>query len=125
MDAGVEIGVAEIDEEIDGDVGDGGDEDDALDEGEVFGEDGGDGEAADPLAGEDGFDDDGAAEEEAELQTDDGDDGDHGVPEGVPGDHHAFPESLGAGGQDVVLAEDFEQVGADEASGDGGEIETE
>ena len=83
--------------------------------------DGVDGEAADAGPGEDRFGDDGSGEQRAELQAEDGEDGDHGVAQGVAVDDGALGQAFGAGGADVVLAELFEHGGADHAGEDGGE----
>ena len=83
--------------------------------------DGLDREAADAGPGEDGFGDDCAGEQRAELQAQHGDDGDHGVAQGVAVDDGALGQAFGAGGADVVLAELFEHRGAHHAGEDGGE----
>ncbi len=92
-----------------------------MDEVVVAVRDGLDREAADAGPGEDGFGDDCAGEERAELQAQDGDDGDHGVAQGVAVDDGALGQAFGAGGADVVLAELFEHGGTDHAGEDGGE----
>ena len=71
-----------------------------------------------PREREDGLQDDGAAEQRGELEAAEGDDGDQGVPQGVPENHDPLSESLAAGGAHVVLAQHLQQVGA----GDAGEI---
>ncbi len=83
--------------------------------------DGLDGEAADAGPGEDGFRHDCAGEERAELQAEHGDDGDHGVAQGVAVNDCALGQAFGASGTDVVLAELFEHGGADHPGEDGGE----
>src|SRR3972149_6263256 len=50
----------------------------------------------------------GAAEERAELQPRDGDDGDRGVLEGVLGHHEELREPLGPGRPDIVGAQHLE-----------------
>ena len=50
------------------------------------------------------------AEQGAQLQADDGDHRQHGVAEGVAHDHARLGEALGAGGADVVEAQDVEQA---------------
>src|SRR5690606_34492869 len=71
--------------------------------------------------GVDLLDDDGAADEDGELEADDGDDRDEGVAKCVPDDDDAFAEALGPGGTDVVLAEGFEHGGPGESHDGAGE----
>ena len=77
--AGVGQGVGNVGEQVDGDVGEADGEDAALDQGVVAVGDGGEGEAADAGPGEDRLRNDGAGEQAAELQADDGENGDQGV----------------------------------------------
>src|SRR2546427_5217951 len=70
-DGRVQRRVGEVDEEVDADVAECAHEDDALDERVVLVEDGGDGEAAHPLAREDRLHHDRAREQVAELDADD------------------------------------------------------
>src|ERR1700677_4111531 len=113
--------VGDVGEEVDSNVGQADGEDAALDQGIVAVGDGGQGEAADAGPAKDGFGDDGSCEKAAELQADDGEDGDKCVTQGMAVDHLIFRQALGAGGADVVLVELFEHGGADHAGEDGGE----
>src|ERR1700677_4433312 len=74
-------------------------------------------EPPDARPGEDGLDDDDAAEQESEFKTKHGDDREPGIAQRVM-DHDAkFADSLGTGGADEILGEDFEHRRADEPGG--------
>ncbi len=66
--------------------------------------DSGDGEASNAGPGKNGFGDDGSREQRAELQAEHGDDGNHGVTQGVAIDDGALGQAFGAGSANVVLA---------------------
>ncbi len=67
---GIQGGVDEIGEKVDGDIGEADAEQASLDQRVVAIADGADGEASDAGPGKDGFGDDGAGEQRAELQAD-------------------------------------------------------
>ena len=71
-----------------------------------------------PHAGvvEDGLGDNRPAEDARYLEHHDGDERNQGIASGVLEDDHAFPQTLGAGGADVVLAQHFQHGGAHEAA---------
>src|SRR5581483_11341114 len=82
-DPRVEHGVEQIDEEVDQHVAHCDDQHGALDHEVVADEDRLDGEAADARQGEDDLDDEGAADQPADLETGDRDEGEAGGPQGV------------------------------------------
>src|SRR5262249_3444977 len=120
FDARIEVRIEDVDEEVDHDEGEGDGEDGALDHRVVAALDGIQGEATDTGPGEDEFDDDDPSEHEGELQTEDGDGRDHRVFQGVEGNDATLVDAFGAGGADVVLVEDLQHRGAEEAGEDGG-----
>ncbi len=65
--------------------------------------------------------DDRAAEQDADVETEDGDDGAHRAAPGEPEEHRAPGEALGAGGPDVVLAQRLDELGARHTGVVGGE----
>ena len=71
-------------------------------------------EPAEPRPGEDRLDHDDAAQHEAELEPDHGDDRQPGIAQRMADDHVALREALGAGGADKVLAEHLQHGGAHE-----------
>ena len=76
---------------------------------------------------EDRLGQDGAAEQRAELEPDHGQDGHERVPEGVARHDQALAEALGAGGADVLLAQNLQHGRAghagDERDREGGQRE--
>src|SRR5262245_49900127 len=82
-DSRIEPRVREVDGEVDGHDARGHEQRDALDDRQVAGGDGAEGEPAEARQREDGFQDDAARQELAELQAGHGDDGDQGVAERV------------------------------------------
>ena len=80
---------------------------------------------ADAAEAEDGFGDDGAAGQGADVDAELGDDGGERGADAVPVDDAAFGQAFGAGGADVVFAEDVEQGAAGQpgvgGGGDGGD----
>ncbi len=120
-DPWIRHGIQKVRQKIDRNVRQANRQDAALHQIVIAIADGLDGEASDAGPGEDGFGDDGAGEERAELQAEDGNDGDHGVAQGVAIDDGALGQAFGAGGADVVLSQFFEHGGADHAGEDGGQ----
>ena len=86
--------------------------------------DGLDGEASDAGPGKNGFGDDGAGEQRAELQADDGDDGNERVGKGVMKEYGAFGQAFGAGGAHVIAVQLFEHCAAHHARENGRERRT-
>src|SRR5215469_12310847 len=77
---------------------------DALDQGHVVVADAGQQVVADALHLEDRLDDGRRPDQSAQVQPDDGDQGEHGIPQGVPDEDPPRRDSLGLGRDDVVLA---------------------
>ncbi len=121
---GVRDRIEDIREEIHGDVGQANRQDAALHQVVVAVRDCLDGEAADAGPGEDGLGHNRAGEQGSELQSENSDDWDHGVAQGVAIDDGAFGQAFGAGGSNVVLAKFFQHRGADHAGQNGGECST-
>ena len=82
-DPGIQIGVTQIDQQIDQYKRSGEDHDGALDHGKIARFDAIDQQSAQTRPGKDGLGDDCAAEKIAESQADDGDDGNQGVLQGM------------------------------------------
>src|SRR5215813_10805234 len=119
-DAGVEVGIGDVGEEIDEHEGRGDDQERTLHDGIVAREDAFDDQAADSRQREDRLGEDGAAEVVAEFEAEDGEDRDHGVAEGVAVDDELVRDALGARRPHVVLAQHLEHRGARSASDHGG-----
>src|SRR5215470_3323817 len=131
-DARVEHRVEEIDDQIDHHEAGGDEQHTPLHQGIVARLDGPHHHGAEPRPGEHRLGEDGPAEEEAHLHAQHGDDRIDGVLEHVARDHRALGQPLGAGGADVVLADDLEHARSREtrqgggrggAEGDGGQHE--
>src|SRR5262252_9138780 len=110
-DARVEPRVGEIDDEVHHHEPEGDEEHEGLHHGIVAMGDRVDHETPHAVQGEHRLRDHEAADEERELRADQGDDGQHGVAEGVADDHRALAETLGPRGADVVVAQDLEEGG--------------
>src|SRR5271157_6159383 len=72
-------------------------------------------EAPHPRPGENGLGHDGPSQQEGDIQADDGDEGQHGIAQGMPDECGAFPQALGAGRAHVVQPEHLQDAGAQEA----------
>src|SRR5947208_197088 len=107
--ARVEHAVEHVDEEVAEDHHDGDEHHEVLHDRVVAPEDRLHEEARDAGQVEDGLGHHEAADEEGELDADDGDHGQDRVLEGVAPDDHALRLPLGPCGADVVLAHDVEQ----------------
>src|SRR5215213_3651397 len=114
-DPWVEECVDDVDHQVHDDDGQRRDQDGALHDRQVALLDRVVGEAPDARDVEDGLREDRAAEQDAQVEAEDGDDrGDRGA-QAVLEDDLPLVEALGAGGADVVLAHHVEQVRAEEA----------
>src|SRR3970282_1424027 len=113
-DARVEQAVEEVDAQVHEDHERGDDENERLNDRDVSLGDGIEDPSADTGDVEEEFEHDVAAQERGDGEADDRQDGDHGVLHCVADDDGAFPEALRPGGADVVLAEHFEHLGAEE-----------
>ena len=99
----------------------GGDEQhEALDQIEVAARGGVDEQLADAVDVEHLLGDDQPADQERELEADDGDDGQQRVAQGMAAHDEPGPHALGAGGADIVLAHHLEQRGTHHARRHGG-----
>src|SRR5262245_53997925 len=107
--AGVEPAVEQVDHQIDEDEAGRDEEDETLNEIEVTARGGVDKELADAVDVEHLLGHHQAADQERELKTDDGDDRQQGVAQGMPTHDQPGPYPFGPGGADVVLTHDFEQ----------------
>src|SRR4030095_8734241 len=114
-DARIEDGVEEIHGEIDQHEGGGDEKHPALYQRIVAGLDSPHHHGAEPRPREDRLGEDGAAQEEADLHAEHGDDGVDGVLEHVAGNHRTLGQALGARRAHVVLADDLEHARAGEA----------
>src|SRR5215469_14323829 len=103
-DPWVEYRVHDVGEEVAGHGHEREDQRDPLDEGGVAVPDAGQQVVADALHLEDGLDDGRRADQPAQVQPDEGDGGDQGVPQCVPDEDPPWRDALGLGGDDVVLA---------------------
>src|SRR5579862_4287766 len=103
-DPWVEYRVRDVGEEVAGHDHEREDQRDPLDEGKVVVADGGYQVVADALDLEDGLDDGRRADQPAQVQPDEGDEGEQGVPQCVPDEDSPRRDALGLGGDDVVLA---------------------
>ena len=101
----VDVGVQRVDEDIEDDEPDADDDDRPLDDRPVARLDAVDDDRPQSGPVEDRLGDDGAADERPELQTQDGDDGDERVPQGVLVADERLGQALRAGGPDVGLAQ--------------------
>src|SRR5262249_48535864 len=72
-DSGIDVGIGDVDQDVDHDVGRRDEQDGALHEGKVFREDAANDQAPKTGPAEDGLDDDGAGQQIAELQAEDRD----------------------------------------------------
>src|SRR5580693_5176577 len=113
--AGIEEGVAHVDEEIDDDVDSREDQCHALDDRVVAAEDGVDREPADAGNGEDRLRDDDAADQQRDAAADHGDDRDRRVAQRVADQHLALGKALGLRRADIVLAQHLKHGGAGDA----------
>src|SRR6185295_16700128 len=111
-DAGVEPAIEDVGEQVEEDYQAGKHERHRHDYRRVVGEDRGDEQRADARHAEDLLGDDGAAENRRQLQPDQRDHRDHGVPHHVLHDHHALGEPLGARRRDVVEPDHVQHRGA-------------
>ena len=118
-DARVEPSIEQVDHKIDEDEGHGNQQHETLDEREVAAGGRVDEELADAVDVEDLLGDDEAADQEGELEADDGDDRQHGIAHGVAARDDAAEDALRARRADVVLTHDFEQGRAHHARRDG------
>src|SRR6266850_465609 len=107
VDTGIEVGIRDVGDEVDQDEGGGDDQECALHHGIVPREDALHDEAADPRQREDRLGEHGAAEVVAELETEDGQDGDHRVPQSVPVHDEPIRQPLGARRPDIILPQDL------------------
>src|SRR5262249_8064624 len=119
-DPRVEVAVEEINPEVDEGEGQGDDQDAALDQREVAGQDPLDHEGAHPRPREDRLGQHGTAQEVPGLDAHDGGDRQQGVPEAVAHNDRALDDALGPRGADVVLAQHLEHARAREPRDDGG-----
>src|SRR5215475_1740622 len=105
---GIEPAVEQVDEQVREYDHDRDEHDEVLDDRIIAPEDGLHEEARHTGQVEDGLGDDQAANQERELDADDGDDGEHGVLEGVAPDDVPLALALGPRCPHVVLAHDLE-----------------
>src|SRR5207244_275451 len=112
--AGVEIRVQDVHDEIDEDERRGQKEDRRLHDRIVAVVDGLHAEASHPRPRKDRLRDDRAAQQRAQLDSDDGHDGNRGVLEGVLPHDGRIAHALGASGPDEILAQDIEHAGPGE-----------
>src|SRR5215217_4384999 len=103
-DARVEECVQDVHEQVHHDDGERRDQHGPLHDRQVALLDRVEGQAPDPRDVEDGLREDGAAEQDAEIEAEDGDDRGDRRAQPMAEDYPALPESLGAGRTDVVLA---------------------
>src|SRR3546814_8110823 len=90
----VEVGIEQVDHEIDDDQKDGNDEDGTLDYGIVAAEDALDDQLAEARKHEDLLDDDGASERDIDQEDDDRDHRDHHIGQGMLRDGPPFGHTL-------------------------------
>src|SRR5215475_7852494 len=119
-DAGVEVSIGDVGEEIDQHEGGGDDEQRALHHGIVAREDALDDQPSHSGQREDRLGEHGAAQVVAELEAEDGENRDHGVAEGMPIDDEPIRDALGARRAHVILAQHLEHRGARGARDHGG-----
>src|ERR1051326_4833132 len=103
-DPWVEYRVRDVGEEVAGHGDEREDQCDPLDEGQVVVADAGEQVVADALHLEDGLDDGRRADQPANVQPDDGDEGEQGIAQRVPDEAPPRRDAVGLGGDDVVLA---------------------
>ena len=108
LNPGIEQGVGDVDQEIDGDVDARGQKDHRLNDGIIAREHGIDGEAADAGQVEHAFGDDHARYQQRKTGADHGDDRHRGVAQRMTQQHAALGNALGARGADIILAEHVE-----------------
>ena len=84
-------------------------------DGEVFLNDALVGEIAQTIQGKNSLDHDGAAQQKAELNGCESDDGDNGITQCMLKHHAASGENLGTRGTNIVGAEHFEHASTDQA----------
>src|SRR5690348_4795602 len=113
--------VNQVRQQIDEHVGNGDEQNAALEQRIVAGFDGLHGEASDARPGKNCFGDDGAGEQRPELQSENGENGNQRVAKSVAEEDGAFAEAFGARGADVVAGKLFEDGGAHHARENGGE----
>ncbi|MDP7522812.1 MAG: hypothetical protein QF387_08030, partial [Arenicellales bacterium] len=116
----VQIGIEQVDEEIEPHHPGGKDQVDAGDHRVVPVFKGNHYETAQPRQVKDVLHDHGAAYQEGQLRAYQGDYRDQGILDGVSHDNHALPETLGPGRPDVVLPEHLQHHGARHPHGAGG-----
>src|SRR5215469_1526304 len=103
-DPWVEYRVRDVGEKVAGHDHQREDQGDPLDEGQVVLADAVQQVVADALYLEDGLDDGRRADQPAQVQPDEGDGGDQGVPQCMPDEDPPWRDALGLGSDDVVLA---------------------
>src|ERR1700722_15152582 len=124
-DLRVQVGVDDVDDQVDEDEGEGHHQHHPLDLGDVLVADGLDDVGAEPGQREDLLDDEGAPEEVPELDADDGHGRAQGVLQGVLPDHHPGAQALGHRGPHVVLVQGVDEGAADLARDHGGPADAE
>src|SRR5437588_11412755 len=127
-DSWIEQRVGDVDQKIDQHVRQRKEQDHRLYGRIVAREHGVDREASEPGNTEHAFGHDHAADQERDAEPEYRHDGNRGVAQGVPHQHHPIGETFGARGPYVILAEHFEHAGAgdagDECDVDHGQRET-
>src|SRR5205823_5614648 len=122
---GIDVGVEDVDRQVDQDDHDAGLHHDALHQREVALEDALVEEPADAGPGEDHFDDDRGVDHHDKIDPGQGQDRDQCVLEGVHRDHDVARQAFQSRQLDVLAAQHFEHRGAGQAQQRGGEIPAE
>src|SRR5579884_732986 len=121
-DAGVDVGVEDVDEQVDADDHDAGLHDDALHKRKIALENAFVEQAADARPGEDDLDDDGGVDHHDEVDAGQGQHRDQRVLEGVNRDDDVARQPLEPGQLDVLAAQHFQHARTRQPQQRGGEV---